>query len=443
MAQAKQSEFEARSVSLTNLRTRFTTWWGKLDLDALFAASDYLRDHAFLFRRGAFLSAHLMAPGEERLAAELHVSGGSAWERLHSNFTSQISVPITLQGENKTLPMSEIRNLAHDPDETTRERAYQAELAAWEAAALPIAAALNGVKGEAGTLIHRRQWSSPIDQAVFQNHLDRQTLDAMLAAATESFPMFRRYLQAKAKLLGKSALPWCDLFAPVGEPGRTWSYDDAQEFIVLHFNGFSPKLGGLAERAFRERWIDAPPRPGKIGGAYCAPLRGEESRVLTNYSPSYNAVSTLAHELGHAYHNLALAHRTALQRETPSTLAETASTFCETIIRHAALREVSIPEELAILEGSLQDSTQVVVDISSRFLFEREVFSQRRDRELSIDELNGIMLDAQRQTYGEGLAQDRLHPYMWAVKSHYYSVREGFYNFPYMFGLLFWIGSLL
>jgi oligoendopeptidase F len=167
-------------------------------------------------------------------------------------------------------------------------------------------------------------------------------------------------------------------------------------------------------------------------------LRRDESRILVNYKPAFGAVSTLAHELGHAYHNRCLAERTYLQRQTPMTLAETASIFCETIIRQAALQQADPQERLAILEASLQGMTQVVVDITSRYLFEKRLFEQRQERELSVRELCELMRNAQLETYGEGLDPNALHPYMWAAKPHYYG--SAFYNYPYMFGLLFGLG---
>jgi oligoendopeptidase F len=198
-------------------------------------------------------------------------------------------------------------------------------------------------------------------------------------------------------------------------------------------------MGAFARRAFAESWIDAQPRTGKRDGAFCMGLRADESRIAQNYRPAFGGVSTLAHELGHAYHNLCLAPRTALQRDTPMTLAETASIFCETIIRQAALNsDTPEAEQLSILEASLQGSCQVVVDITSRFLFEERVLSARRERELSEGELCDLMAQAQRETYGDGLQDSALHPYMWAAKPHYYGA--SFYNFPYMFGLLFGLG---
>jgi pepF/M3 family oligoendopeptidase len=438
VAQAKQSELRQHTVRLNVLGTRFTAWLGSLDVEALIARSAYARDHAYMLRRAKIQATHLMSLTEEALAAELSVTGGSSWAKLYHTFTSQLLVPLELDGKAQELPMSAIRNLASDANRETRRRAYEAELAAWKKAAAPIAAALNSLKGELNTLSKRRKWDSPLDVALFINSIDRATLDAMMQTARDSFPDFRRYLRTKAKALGVSALAWYDLFAPASSEGKPWTYDEGREFIYEHFGAYSPQLRSLAERAYGENWIDAEPREGKGGGAFCMRLRRDESRILTNYKPGFGAVGTLAHELGHAYHNLNLAQRTILQRATPMTLAETASTFCETIVKNAALQKVDPQEQFLILEASLQDSCQVILDITSRFLFEQRVFDQRRQRDLSVEELNAIMLDAQKQTYGDGLDENYLHPYMWAAKSHYYG--PTFYNFPYMFGLLFGLG---
>ncbi|MFL5758480.1 MAG: M3 family oligoendopeptidase [Thermomicrobiales bacterium] len=440
VAQAKLSEYELQAMRDSKLTTRYTAWVGKLNPDKLLALSQTARDHAYVIELAAIRAAHQMSSAEEELAAELYISGASSWAKLHQTVTSQIMVPIVLDGETTTLPMTEIRNLAHDPDGEKRRLGYEAEMAAWEQHAAPLAAALNSIKGESITLLKRRKWDSALDLALFQNHIDRETLDAMLSAARESFPSFRRYFRLKAKMLEREQLSWWDLFAPIGEGAQSWGYDESTRFIVEQFGSYSQKLSEFAARAFREQWVDAGPRPGKEGGAYCMPLRGEESRILHNFSPSYAGMSTLAHELGHGYHNVCESNRTPLQKGTPSTLAETASIFCETIVRNAALANASDQEQISILESDLQGSAQVVVDISSRFLFESRVFDARAEHELSIDDFNNLMLESQRETYGDGLDQSALHPYMWAVKSHYYDARHGFYNFPYMFGLLFGLG---
>jgi pepF/M3 family oligoendopeptidase len=440
LAQAKMSELQKSLVILRQLGTRFTAWIGSLDVDALIARSTVARDHAYMLRKAKARAAHLMTPAEEELASELNVNSGTAWSKLHSDVTSQLRVSLDVDGHIQELPMSMVRNLADEADRDLRQRAYEAELGGWKRAAVPLAAALNSIKGEVNVLARKRGWQSPLEASLFDSNIDRAVLESMLTAARESFPDFQRYLHAKARVLGLSRLTWFDLFAPVGKSNKIWEYDEAARFIIEQFGTYSSRLANFAARAFREQWIDAEPREGKVDGAYCTPLRKDESRVFANFKSSYGGVSTLAHELGHGYHNLNLAHRSMFQQDTPMTLAETASIFCETIIREAALRYADKQEQIMILEASLQGSCQVVVDISSRFLFEQRVFEARKQRELSIDELNNHMLEAQRETYGDGLDESALHPYMWAMKPHYYSTESSFYNYSYMFGLLFGLG---
>ncbi|MGC9522170.1 MAG: M3 family oligoendopeptidase [Anaerolineae bacterium] len=437
-AQAWMSRLQVQQARLDKLEPRFAAWVGRLDLEEVTARSDLARAHHYALERTQIAAQHLMSPAEEDLAADLNLTGGRAWARFYNNFSSQITADIEVDGEIQTLPMTAIRNLASDPDRSVRARAYEVELKAWEANAMPIAAALNSIKGQANVLNERRDWRSPQDLALYNNAIDRATLETMLETARAHFPHFRRYLRAKARYLGIESCAWYDLFAPVGGFTRTWTFEAARAFILEQFGSFTSSLEALAKRAFEEGWIDAEPRDGKRGGAFCMWVRDDESRILANYQQAYGGMSTLAHELGHAYHNLNLANRTYLQRQTPMTLAETASNFCQIIVRNAALRQASPEEQLAILEADLQDATQVIVDISSRFLFEAELFERRRERELSAEELCEIMVRSQEETYGDGLDPDLRHPYMWAVKPHYYG--SVFYNFPYMFGLLFGLG---
>jgi oligoendopeptidase F len=440
LAQAKWSELQQPLVALKKLGTRFTAWIGSLDVDALIERSELAREHAFMLRKAKEQAAHLMTPSEETLAAELNISSGTAWAKLHGDVTSQMNVSLEIDGRVQELPMSMIRTLAFEADRDLRRRAYEAELGGWKSVAVPLAAALNSIKGEVIVVGQRRGWASPLEASLFDSNIDRETLEAMMTAARASFPDFRRYFHAKARVLGVPRLAWYDLFAPISKGEKAWKFDDAEAFIVEKFGSFSSRLSNFAARAFREQWIDAEPRTGKVDGAYCTPLRNDESRVFANYKPSYEGMSTLAHELGHGYHNYNLAQRTMLQKETPMTLAETASIFCETIVRHAAMQNADTQEQLVILEASIQGASQVVVDITSRFLFEQRVFEARQQRELSVDELNTLMLEAQKETYGDGLDASVLHPYMWAMKPHYYSADTSFYNYPYMFGLLFGLG---
>ncbi len=439
-AQAFMSRLQLQGVRLSKLGTRLTAWLGQLPVEQLIQRSAVAVDHAYALEKAQLQAKHLLTKEAEELAADLSPSSGSSWAKLYNNFTSQLTILFELDGNQAEMPMSSIRNLAYHADRSVRQQAFEAELQTWETASVPLAAALNSIKGEVNTLVRHRRWGSALETTLEQNNMDAASLDAMMVAARESFPDFRRYFRAKARLLGQDQLAWFDIFAPIGESNRVWLYSGAADFITENFATFSPKMRDLAVRAFREEWIDAEPRAGKRDGAFCMRLRKDESRILMNFKETFNSVSTLAHELGHAYHNLNLAGRTATQRVTPMILAETASIFCETVVTKAALSQVSPNEQFAILEASLQSSGQVVVDITSRFLFESALFAQRQERELSVDELCALMIDAQEQTYGDALQTGSMHPYMWAAKGHYYSTSRSFYNYPYMFGQLFALG---
>ncbi|MGA9531378.1 MAG: M3 family metallopeptidase, partial [Anaerolineales bacterium] len=336
-AQAKDSELEQRMVRFSLLVRRLTAWLGSMDVEAMIEESAVAAEHSYALRQSKVEAEHLMAPVLEELAAKLSLSGSKAMSRLHSEVSSQLEVELDVDGDRRKLPMSAVRNMAYNPDRDLRQSAYEAELATWEEWRVPLAASLNSIKGEVNTLVEGRRWGSALDHSLFISNIDRETLEAMMGAGRESFPDFRRYLKAKAKILGVERCAWYDIFAPMERGARAWSYEQAQDFILEQFGQFSDRMQGLARRAFEERWIDPEPRPGKVDGAFCASIKDDVSRILANYQPSYDGLSTLAHELGHAYHNLQLAGRTATQRDTPMTLAETASNFCQTIIQKKAL----------------------------------------------------------------------------------------------------------
>jgi pepF/M3 family oligoendopeptidase len=337
--------------------------------------------------------------------------------------------------------MTMIRNLAYDPDEAVRRRAFEAEQTAWASVREPVAFALNAVKGAAITLAKWRGRDGVLHAALDQNRIDRATLDALLVAMRDSFPTFRRYLKAKAGRLGRERLPWWDLFAPVGSVNLRYTWPEASAFIVEQFGRFDGDLAAMALGAFEHRWIDAEPRDGKRGGAFCMGVPAvEEPRILANFDGSFDQMTTLAHELGHGFHGRCQKGLPTLRRGSPMTLAETASIFCETIVFNAALEQAPPEAQVFILENQLMGACQVVVDIYSRYIFETETIKRRARAELSADEMCAIMLDAQRETYGEGLDQEHLHPYMWVMKPHYYYSDLHFYNYPYAFGLLFGLG---
>ena len=453
VARRLTSELDAMAVRLERADVLFRGWIGvaAADRDRFEQAlaqdlpqppNGDLRGHTFYLKETVEQSRYLMSETEETLASELSLSGASAWEKLRGVITSQLKIPFELDGRVKELPITVVQNFRTEADGELRRRAHEAELAGWESVREPLAACLNGIKGTVITLYKRRGRTDALHQALDQARIDRETLETMLAAMRDSFPAFRRYWQAKARRLGKEALPWWDLSAPVGRLERRYSFAEARELILEQLYAFSPRSGDFTRRAFDQSWIDAEPRAGKRGGAFCMRLPTvEESRVMCNFDGSLDQLFTLAHELGHAYHNECQVGKMPLQRRTPMTLAETASIFNETIVTDAILAQAASPdEELGILETFLIGASQVIVDIYSRYLFEKEVFERRARSELSADDFCDIMLRCQQETYGDGLDPCHLNPYMWAWKPHYYLAGLSFYNFPYSFGLLFGLG---
>src|SRR3972149_3318294 len=441
------SEFEQMSVQASILNTKFQAWAGKLGKAAVKKSAKTnasAKAHEFALSESVEQSKYMMSEAEEILAAELTLSGGNAFGKLQGTLTSQLSVDFELGGKTEKRPMPALINRRSPPDEATRRRGYEAENIAWEAVKETLVACMNGVKGETLTLNKKRGREDAIHASIDVCRMDRATLNAMLGAMKDSFPMFRKYFKHKAKLIGKEKLAWWDISAPMGKTDKVYSFEEARDFIVSNFNKFSPELGAFAKRAFDNNWIDAEQRDGKRGGAFCMGVAGvKESRILSNFDGSFDQVSTPAPELGHALHHYSAyqANKTELQQATPMTMAETASIMCGTIVTDAVLKQVTNPqEELAVLEAQMNNATGVIVDIYSRYLFEKEVFERRAKSELSADDLNDIMERAQKATYGESLDERFLQKFMWTWKPHYYSSGFSFYNYPYAFGLLFATG---
>lgn len=425
---------------------------------------------------------HTLSPELEGIIAKLQQTGGRAWDRLHEQLISNLKDPETGKLFN------ELRNDAYSPDARLRKESWQKEIALLKQNEIAFAASLNNLKGETLSLLEERSWNCAIDRALSSSRMKKETLDALIAAIEESLPQWRKYLKAKAEYLknhnatastncGKEkGLAFYDLFAPLDgntasdgntntagqtETGcntatpsatnnraaseesllsKNWTFEEARDYIIKEFTSFSPVMGDFAKNAFDKNWIDARVHPGKVGGAYCQDFYVQkESRVLSNFTGAFSDIITLAHELGHAFHFFCIKDKDYRNANYPMTLAETASTFAETIVKQDILKTASKEDRIKILELDLQDTCQVLVDILCRFYFERSVFEERQNGELTSEDFCRLMAHAQERSYGDGLSAER-HEYMWAVKSHYYSVDLDFYNFPYAFGQLFAAG---
>jgi pepF/M3 family oligoendopeptidase len=433
--------FMGRLMALSSETTRARTAVDKFiagvkDLEAVIASDDMLKDYGYKLRNIKEDSKYLLSEEAEQIMSLYDISGGSAWSDLQSSLTS--SVTADFRGEK--LNLSAIRNKAYDPDPAVRKEAYEAELACYDKIKEPVAAALNNIKLQVINECKLRGFESPLAQTLHYARMKPETLDALLSAMKEYMPVFREYLRVKGEALGhKNGMPWYDMFAPMGESDKTYTTEDARDYLLNIFAGFDKDLHDMVERAFNESWIDFYPHEGKVGGAFCAGLKPfRQSRVLTNFDGSFSDIVTLAHELGHAFHNLNIEDHRPLNDDYSMPVAETASTFNEHVVMDAAIAAAKDPKEkLALIESQLMDTTQIIVDIYSRFLIEKAVFDNREDSFMFPDRLCEMMTEAQKEAYGEGLDPEFLHPYMWLCKGHYYSSGLSFYNWPYAFGGLF------
>ena len=413
----------------------FHEWAAKLpNLMELVESDEVLRQYRFLFSKMQESSRYLLGSRGEEIMARMQLSGGNAWSDLQSYLTS--TVPVTYR--DTTINLSSVRNLAYDADPQVRKDAYDAEIACYDRIKDSVAFALNSIKLETISDCKLRGYESPLMRTLKHSDMRKETLDAMLEAMDEYLPKFWQYLKTKAKALGhENGLPWYDLFAPMGKTATKFTAESTRNYLVEQFSGFDKELADMVARAFDEEWIDFYPRDGKTGGAFCAEVHClEESRILTNFDGMFTDVVTLAHELGHAFHNQCIFPHRVLNRDYSMPVAETASTFNECVVMASAIGKAAGKEEkLALIESQLQDVTQIICDIYSRFKFEAMVFQHREEEFMNADTLCGFMLEAQKQAYGDGLDHNCLHPYMWVCKSHYYG--PTFYNFPYAFGGLF------
>ncbi len=418
----------------------FDSYVGKLEnLDELIAADPFLQEYSYRLHRIQENAKYTLDDKVEEALSKMDLSGGTGWSNLQEYLTS--TVIADYRGEK--LNLSSVRNLAYDKDEAVRKDAYEAELACYEKIKDGVCFALNNLKLQVNTECEMRKAGTPLEMTLRHSRMQKRTLDAMITAIEEYLPVFWKYLKAKAKALGyEGGLKWWDLFAPMGENTATYTVEEAKDYLISHFEGFAPDLANMIRRAFDEAWIDFYPRSGKRGGAFCSNLGFiGQSRVLTNYDGAFGDIVTLAHELGHAYHGQQIESHRPLNRGYSMPVAETASTFNETVIMNAALQETDDPKvKLGLLESQLQDTTQIMCDIMSRYWFETAVFEKGQEGFLFPDALCKLMHEAQLRGYGDGIDPETLHPYMWVCKSHYYSSGLSFYNFPYAFGGLFAAG---
>lgn len=431
---------DKKMTELVGASTKLEKWISSIkDIDVVINGSEILKEHEFFIKEIIEKSKYLLSDKEEAIISNMKNTGSNAWSKLKDNLISNLKVEIEDGGKIKELPLTVVLNMAYDPSKEVRKKAYEAEIASYKKIEEGVAAALNGIKGEVITVSEFRGYKSPLEMSLVNSRMDEESLNSMLEAMVESLPIFRKYLKRKGELLGyKNGLPFYELYAPVSKANMKFTYEEAAKYIEKNFRTFSDHLADFAKGAVQNNWIDVMPKEGKVGGAFCENLHFlGESRFLLNYGGQFGDVVTMAHELGHGFHGECLKDEAVLNSDYPMPIAETASTFCETIIKKSAIKDATKEEALAILESEISDCTQVIVDIYSRFLFEKSLFEKRTVSALTVEEIKELMLNAQREAYGDGLDPEYLHPYMWTWKPHYYDANYNYYNFPYAFGLLF------
>ena len=437
-AMAEMGKLQLKLQDTVGAEVLFTKYLKDIDLESLAKESDLIKKYLFNLNNTKSEALHMLSDKEEIIISKLNLVGSSSWSDLQSQLTSNLSIKV--KGIKDKMTLASVRNLAYSHDKKVRKNAYEAEIKAYKEIESSVAMALNNIKREVNILMPLRGYKNALEKTLIQSNMKIETLNAMIEAIKEEAPKFRHYFKLKAKAMGyKKGLPFYELFAPMGSMHKTYSVEEAKELVLDVYRSFSEPLYNMGKRAFEEEWIDFMSKPGKVGGAFCAGIDNHgQSRVLTNFNGSLGDVQTLAHELGHAYHGEVARNNPILSRDYPMPLAETASILCQTLMAKKMINDISDPfEKLTVVEESLQEDSQCVIDILSRFIFESKVLDTDISVPLSADDMCKMMLDAQDQSYGDGLDKKYRHPYMWLCKSHYYSAGLNFYNWPYAFGLLY------
>ncbi|WP_096153310.1 MULTISPECIES: M3 family oligoendopeptidase [Bacillus] len=377
---------------------------------------------------------------QEKLISSLSVDGYHAWGKLYNSLVGRIKVSVKDNGETKELSVGQAYNKFSDGDRNVRKEIFEQWQKAWLKETDTFAAALNHLAGFRIQTYNQRGWDSILKEPLENNRMKAETLDTMWEVITDYKGKFTEYLQRKAELLGVDKLSYYDVNAPITSEETKLSYQEGAEFILEQFAKFGPELTKFTEVAFEDRWIEAEDRAGKAPGGFCTGFMDSgQSRIFMTYSGSLTNVSTLAHELGHAFHSYAMKDVPTLNRFYSSNVAETASTFAEMIVSDAAVKYAKTDEEkLSLLEDKIQRSVAFYMNIHARFLFETKFYEERKKGLVSVERLNELMVDAQKEAYCDQLGE--YDPTFWASKMHFYITQVPFYNFPYTFGYLFSLG---
>lgn len=434
-----QGQLSGIAANLSPILESFNQKIGQID-QAIFEAlleTEELAQFAFILTEWREKSKESLSEDEEALISALGVDGYSSWGQLYSMLIGDIKVEVEVDGEKKLLSVGQANNLSSHKDRTVRKAAFDALEKVFTEREEFFAKTLNHLAGFRLAVYKKRGWESVTKEPLQINRMKQETIDAMWGAITSRKATFADYLTHKAKMLGTDKLDWFDFDAPVTDSTATMDYQQGAEFILKHFGRFGSEMESFARTAFEDGWIEAEDRDNKRPGGFCTSMPlSQQSRIFMTYSGTMSNVSTLAHELGHAFHTYALRPVHPLNTRYAMNVAETASTFAEMIVADAAVEEATNEQEkIALLEDKIQRSVAFFMNIHARYLFETRFYEERKNGVVSTKRINEIMEQAQVEAHAGGLGET--HPHFWASKMHFYITGVPFYNFPYTFGYLF------
>lgn len=396
-----------------------------------------LNNYKFILKEWRKKADMHLTGAEESLVSDLMVDGYHAWGQFYHSLIGSIKVNIHVDGERKELSVGQAINLRSHPDEEVREKSFYALEEIWKEKEEQFAKILNHIAGFRLQVYKKRRWENILEEPLIENRIKEETLNAMWRAVSKNKQPFNRYLNQKANMNDHTKMKLYNFWAPIKNTNIKIKYEEAVNFILKHFSQFGTELESFTRQAFVSEWIEAEDRPNKSMGAFCAsfPVSGE-SRVFMTYGNRITNVLTLAHELGHAFHNHAMKPIKGINRQYPMCIAETASTFAEMIILDAALAKAESSEEkLFLIDEKLKRSVMNFMNIHSRFLFEERFYEERKTGIVSSSRLNEIMKEAIKEGYVDSIDNPSIHSWVWTP--HYYITKTPFYNFPYTFGYIF------
>ncbi|WP_010649662.1 M3 family oligoendopeptidase [Oceanobacillus massiliensis] len=423
-----QTNFEQKMVSIEDAK------WQEL------LKRPEVQDVSFILNESREAAKELLSGEQEVLINDLKVDGYHAWNQMYGTIVGKMSVDIEENGEINSYSVGQAANKLSHPDRNVRKHVFNQMQKAWKSEADLFGQTLNHLAGFRLQTYKHRKWENILKEPLQINRMKQETLDAMWTAITNSKKHFVAYLQKKADLLGLDKLSIYDIGAPLTNEVKTSSYTEGADFIVDQFRAFSPKMADFARMAFDKRWIEAEDRADKRPGGFCTSFPdSEQTRIFMTYSGTSSNISTLAHELGHAYHQHVMNDVNGFNQGYAMNIAETASTFAEMIVADATVKHAKNKEEkMALLEDKLQRSIAFFMNIHARFLFENRFYEERKKGIVSVNRLNELMVEAQREAYCNSLEQ--YEPNFWSSKLHFHITGVPFYNFPYTFGYLFSLG---